>query len=90
MRAKTDEELYLLLRVHSQDYTLQALAVANEELSQRQLREPTTRREKMLSRTLTLEEMTLEKGNEKQDSPERKPTSDAKETATGWGCLRKL
>lgn len=60
MRDKTDEELYLLLRVHSQDYTLQALAVANEELSQRQLREPTTRREKMLDRTLAFAEKALE------------------------------
>ena len=37
MQAKTDEELYLLLRVHSQDYTLRELAVANEEFRRRHL-----------------------------------------------------
>jgi hypothetical protein len=87
MRSKTDEELYLLLRVHSQDYTLEAIGAAQEELSQRQKREPTSRREKMLSRTLTVEEMTLEERNGKQDEPDRKSISDLKETATGWGCL---
>lgn len=87
MRSKTDEELYLLLRVHSQDYALEAIGAAQEELSQRQKREPTSRREKMLNRTLTVEEMTLEEGSEKQDRPEQNYTSDLKETATGWGYL---
>lgn len=87
MRAKSDEELYLILRVHSQDYTLQALAVANEELSQRQLREPTTRREKMLNRTLAVAETALEETDGMQGRSERKPVSDAKETGTGCGCI---
>lgn len=39
MRAKTGEELYLLLRVHSRDYTLQALTVADEEFRRRRLDE---------------------------------------------------
>ncbi len=44
MRAKTDEELYLLLRVHSQEYTLEALTIANEEFRRRQLDESTINR----------------------------------------------
>ena len=85
MRDKTDEELYLLLRVHSQDYTLEAIGAAQEELSQRQKREPTSRREKMLNRTLTAEELAPEERDGKQDKPERKTMGDAKETGTGWG-----
>jgi hypothetical protein len=101
MRAKTDEELYLILHVHSQDYTLEAIGAAQDELSQRQKREPTSRREKMLSHALALEEMTLEERDARQDSSEQRAGSDAKgkmpgwnwndsdlkETATGWGCL---
>jgi hypothetical protein len=44
MRSKTDEELYLLLRVHSLAQTPQVLTVASEEFRRRQLDEPTMSR----------------------------------------------
>lgn len=59
MRAKTDAELYLLLRVHSQDYTPEAIKAASEEFSQRQLDEPTT------SRIMASAEKALEVRSEK-------------------------
>ncbi|MFZ1085044.1 MAG: hypothetical protein WAN35_08770 [Terracidiphilus sp.] len=72
MRAKTDEELYLLLRLHSQDYASEAINAASEEFSHRHLDEPT------MSRIVTAAENALE---------ERKVMSDTKETGTGFGCL---
>ena len=80
MRSKTDEELYLLLRVHSQDYSLQALSVASEEFQRRQLDEQT------ISRITASAEKALEEKSGK-DGTDRMPLSDAKETAMGWGCL---
>jgi len=56
MRAKTDDELYLLLRVHSDDYDPEAIWAAQEELAKRQEAGPTSRREKMLKRALMQEE----------------------------------
>ena len=44
MQAKTDEDLYLLLRVYSKDYTPEAIKAANEEFSHRKLDEPTMSR----------------------------------------------
>jgi hypothetical protein len=40
MRRKTHEELYEILQVRSQDYTLYALGVAKDELARRQLDKP--------------------------------------------------
>lgn len=44
MRVKTDEELYLILHVHSQDYTPDALRAASDEFGRRKLDETTTGR----------------------------------------------
>ena len=81
MRAKTDEELYLLLRVHSQEYTLEALTIANEEFRRRQLDEST------INRIMAAAEKTLEEKDGKVGQPEQKPRSDAKVTGTGCGCI---
>lgn len=81
MRAKTDEELYLLLRVHSQDYSLQALSVASEEFQRRRLDAET------ISRIVASAEKALEKTDGVQGEPGRKTMSDAKETGTGCGCI---
>lgn len=80
MRAKTDEELYLILRVHSQDYTSETLKAASEEFGRRKLDDATT------SRIMTAAEQELE-GKIESTRPVQKPMSDAKETAAGWGCL---
>ena len=44
MQSKTDEELYSLLHLHSQDYTLEATNAASEEFSRRQPDAPTISR----------------------------------------------
>jgi hypothetical protein len=44
MRDKTDEDLYLLVHVHSQDFTPEAIEAAREEFTHRQLDEPTRAR----------------------------------------------
>jgi len=80
MQAKTDEELYLLLRVYSKDYTPEAIKAASEEFSHRQLDEQT------ISRITASAEKALEEKSGK-DGTDRMPLSDAKETAMGWGCL---
>lgn len=79
IRAKTDEELYLLLRVHSQNYTLQALTVASEEFRRRQLDEPT------MSRIMAVADKALDEKSGKQES-----MSDAKETGRALGSIVRL
>ncbi|MDR3755187.1 MAG: hypothetical protein P4K93_17380, partial [Terracidiphilus sp.] len=64
MRDKTTEELYLLLNVHSQDYKPEALEIAGEELSQRQLDGPTMKRIARMRRIAR----TAEKGPEEKDA----------------------
>lgn len=79
MRAKTDEELYLLLRVHSQDYAPVAIKAASEEFSQRQLDEPT------MHRIMAVAEKALDETGGAQGGPERRPMGDTEETTAGWG-----
>ena len=79
MQAKTDEELYLLLRVHSQDYTLRELAVANEEFRRRHLDVQS------MGRIMESAERALEDTDGTQGGPDHRPMSDEQETAAGWG-----
>lgn len=67
MRSKTDEELYLLLRVHSQDYTPEAIKAASEEFTHRQLDGPT------MNRIVAVADKALEQRDEKPGGPDRKP-----------------
>ena len=69
MRSKTDEELYLLLHVHSQDYTPEAVKAASEEFSNRQPDGATMNRIRMVA----VDEKRLRDGK----------LSDANETAAG-------
>lgn len=80
MQAKTDEELYLLLRVHSADYTPETIKVASKEFSRRKLDEPT------LNRIVAAAEIALEEKCGTHEGPPPRPMSDAKETAAGSGC----
>jgi len=68
MRDKTDEELYLLMHVHSQDYTPEAIEAAREEFGQRQLDGPTT------GSLAAVAEKELEEKRRKLAGAERKPT----------------
>ena len=79
MQAKTDEELYLVLRIHPQDYTPEAIRAAIEEFNRRQLDEAT------MSRIAGVAKKALEETDGKQGGPEQKPQSEAEETAAGWG-----
>jgi hypothetical protein len=95
MRSKTDEELYFLMYVDSQDYTPEAIKAAREEFDRRKLDGPTMNRIRMAA----VFGKALEERNGKHGGPERKHPSDAKETATsrlatywrhipeGVGCL---
>jgi len=78
MRAKTDEELYLLLRVHSKDYTPESIKAASEEFSQRHLDESTT------SRIVEVAEKALEERNGKHTDW---GWSDPKKATTGLGWI---
>lgn len=69
------------MRVHSKDYTPEAIKAANEEFSRRQLDEPT------MARIVSVAEKALEERAGKHGGSERKPVSDTKETGTGWGCI---
>jgi 8-oxo-dGTP pyrophosphatase MutT (NUDIX family) len=80
MQSKTDEELYLLLRLHSHDYSPEAVKAATEEFDCRKLDEAT------MSRIIAAAERELEEETGSTKASQR-PTSDAKETAAGWGCL---
>ena len=71
MQAKTDEELYILLHVHSQDYAPEAIEAAREEFSQRQLDGPAMNS----IRIAAVAEKRLRDG---------KP-SEANEKPAGWG-----
>jgi len=88
MRAKTDEELYLLLRVHSQDYTLEELRIASEEFRRRHLDVQS------MSRIMESADAALkpaEKAPDERDGnmvgQEQNPMSDGKETGAGCGCI---
>jgi hypothetical protein len=81
MQEKTDEELYLILHVHSQDYTLQALTVAREEFSHRSLDES------RMSRIMEDVEKAREQGQRKLVQPEQKLKSNDNDTMAGLGCL---
>lgn len=67
MRSKADEELYLLLRVHSQDYTPEAIEAASEEFTHRQLDGPT------MNRIVAVAEKALEERDGKPGGSDRKP-----------------
>jgi hypothetical protein len=100
MRSKTDEELYLLLRLHSNEYSPEAVKTASEEFGRRKLDETT------MSQIMAAAERMMDglpnglrgfvegfrhgwaTAAEQQGNPARKPLSDdLKETAGGWGCL---
>lgn len=78
MRNKTDEELYLLLRVHSRDYTSEALKVASEEFGRRKLDETT------ISHIVAAAEKALEGETETMGEAKQRPRSDANEAVKGW------
>lgn len=81
IRSKTDEELYRILHVHSQDYTLTALSQASVEFKRRKLDEATMRRAEAAP------EKELATTDLSHVGSERKPLSSTGETALGWGCL---
>jgi hypothetical protein len=77
MQAKTDEELYLLLRVHSKDYTSEAIKAASEEFSHRRLDEPT------MCRIMAVAEAAMEEKNVRHEESDPRLVRNAKETAAG-------
>ena len=81
MRAKSDMELYSLLHVHSQDYTLYALGIAEAEFNRRQLDEQAMRQMVAASARGSEEKA----GGTKEAA--REPVSDTKERARGWSRL---
>lgn len=82
MQCKTDEELYLILRVHAQKHTPEAIKAASEEFHHRQLDEPT------ISRIMAVADKALEEKSRNLGT-EPMPMSDFKETARllGWLVL---
>lgn len=79
MRAKTNEELYLILRVHSKDYTPEAIKAASEEFSHRQLDEPT------MNWIMAAANKALGRTDVKHGQPDQKPESNAEYTTTSFG-----
>jgi hypothetical protein len=95
MRNKTDEELYLLVHVHSGDYTPDALEAAREELSHREPDAETMNRIRVVAAEAQRARNGRQDGSLKGSGSKAEGKmpglswrdSDLKETATGWGCL---